>query len=362
MPCGDRRRDGTTGVTDGGVLTLVDAAEVMRLPEDGAQRLPIQSQEFMLEPGALVIDGDQIIDEATPDLQHVPCDGCLALVPGFVDCHTHLPFAGWRAGEYERQAARRLLRGDRARAAAGSPPRRARCARPMTRRCSRRRGRSRARCSAAGRPRSSASPATASRATASCAAGAGGRAWAADRADRPVTALLAHAVPDGYTAPSWMDEVEAMLRAVRTADVGDRARHLRRVDRVLERPPARMGALARPPGWPARARRAAVARKRSVAVAIAAGARSVDHLSCMHPRRRRPRSRRPTARRCCCRAPSSWRRAAARPGAGAGRRRRHRRARDRRQPRHLADRVAAAGHRAGRAPVRAASTRGAGGD
>ena len=30
--------------------------------------------------------------------------GC-ALVPGFVDCHTHLPFAGWRAGEYAQKLA-----------------------------------------------------------------------------------------------------------------------------------------------------------------------------------------------------------------------------------------------------------------
>ena len=28
------------------------------------------------------------------------CAGC-ALLPGLVDCHTHLPFAGWRAEEYE---------------------------------------------------------------------------------------------------------------------------------------------------------------------------------------------------------------------------------------------------------------------
>jgi imidazolonepropionase-like amidohydrolase len=27
-------------------------------------------------------------------------EGC-TIVPGFVDCHTHLPFAGWRADEFE---------------------------------------------------------------------------------------------------------------------------------------------------------------------------------------------------------------------------------------------------------------------
>jgi len=82
-------------------LALVDAAELMRLPEGGAQRLPqSRAQELTLEPGALVIDGDRIVGfEADETCRRVPCDGC-SVVPGFVDCHTHLPFAGWRADEY----------------------------------------------------------------------------------------------------------------------------------------------------------------------------------------------------------------------------------------------------------------------
>ena len=82
-------------------LALVDAAEVLRLPEEGAQRLPqSRADELTLEPGALLIDGDRIVGfEADETCRRVPCDGC-ALVPGFVDCHTHLPFAGWRADEY----------------------------------------------------------------------------------------------------------------------------------------------------------------------------------------------------------------------------------------------------------------------
>jgi imidazolonepropionase len=27
-------------------------------------------------------------------------EGC-TIAPGFVDCHTHLPFAGWRSDEFE---------------------------------------------------------------------------------------------------------------------------------------------------------------------------------------------------------------------------------------------------------------------
>ena len=37
-------------------------------------------------------DADVVVDAA----------GC-AVLPAFVDCHTHLPFAGWRAEEYERK-------------------------------------------------------------------------------------------------------------------------------------------------------------------------------------------------------------------------------------------------------------------
>ena len=32
----------------------------------------------------------------------IDASGC-AVLPGLVDCHTHLPFAGWRAEEYEQK-------------------------------------------------------------------------------------------------------------------------------------------------------------------------------------------------------------------------------------------------------------------
>ena len=57
-------------------------------------------------PGAVAWDDDGIITYAGPaeDLPSAPTigredRGCL--VPGFVDCHVHLPFAGWRADEFE---------------------------------------------------------------------------------------------------------------------------------------------------------------------------------------------------------------------------------------------------------------------
>jgi imidazolonepropionase len=96
-----------------------------------------------------------------------------------------------------------------------------------------------------------------------------------------ITALLAHAVPDGYTTSSWMDEVEGMLDAVGTQT---RATAL---DIFVESVAfsnddlSRMGRLARERGLTLRAHVEQLSSQGSVPVAIAAGARSVDHLSCM---------------------------------------------------------------------------------
>ena len=82
-------------------LALIGAAEVLRLPDDTLERLPqTRADELRLEPGDLVIDGELIAGfDADSSCARVNCDGC-AVVPGFIDCHTHLPFAGWRAQEY----------------------------------------------------------------------------------------------------------------------------------------------------------------------------------------------------------------------------------------------------------------------
>ncbi len=46
--------------------------------------------------------------EVPPDAQRVRVEG--AVVPGFVDCHTHLPFRGWRADEFEARLAGQTYR------------------------------------------------------------------------------------------------------------------------------------------------------------------------------------------------------------------------------------------------------------
>jgi imidazolonepropionase len=102
------------------------------------------------------------------------------------------------------------------------------------------------------------------------------------------TALLAHAVPDGYSADSWMDEVEAMLPAVVDG------RHVSALDIFVESIAftnehlARMGELAARNGLHLHCHVEQLATHRSVPVALAAGARSVDHLSRLHPDDVRP--------------------------------------------------------------------------
>ena len=114
---------------------------------------------------------------------------------------------------------------------------------PRTRRSSPRRGRSRARCSRPARRRSRARPATASPTTPSAAPSASA-ARSASQVEQTMamTGLFAHAVPDGWTADAWMDEVEAP----RGRDRRRRARHLRRDRRVRQRAPRAPGRASPP--------------------------------------------------------------------------------------------------------------------
>jgi imidazolonepropionase len=266
-------------------VSIEGADQLLRPPVDGLPYLRHdRAGELRAEPGSLTLDGERIaaFDGDSGAAQRIDARGC-AVIPGFVDCHTHLPFAGWRAEEYALKVAGRDYT-EIARAGGGI--------------------------------RSSArSLADASDADVLAQAGAlaaemlahgtttfetksgygltveaetrslrlAGELAARVEQEVVATALVAHAVPDGFDADGWLDAVEAALPAmlaatrVRALDVYVESvaftnEHLRRV-----------GALAAANGLDLRAHVEQFAQHRSVPVALEAGARSVDHLACVHP-------------------------------------------------------------------------------
>ena len=201
------------------------------------------------------------------------------MLPGFVDCHTHLPFAGWRAEEYERKvtgvpyeeiarAGGGIASSARSLAAASDDEVLAQAealAREMLEHGTTVfEGKTGYGLSREGEAR----------------AARLGRELAA-RVAQPmtVTGLFAHAVPPGYTADAWMDEAEALAREcdvdaldIFVESVAFGNAHL-----------ARMGEIAAATGRPLRAHVEQLSTMRSVPVALEHGARSLDHLSLMHP-------------------------------------------------------------------------------
>jgi imidazolonepropionase len=259
---------------------LRGAAQVLRLPETGLPYLRHdRAGEIALEPGDVVLDGDVVAGFEGADARAiVDCRGC-AVVPGFVDCHTHLPFAGWRAEEYEakvtgvayediarrgggiRASARAFASAsdaevlEQARALAGEMLRHG----TTTFECKSGYG-----LSAEGERRALALAAQLGEAV---------------EQTTTATALLAHAVPDGYDADGWMEvvaqlagEVPARALDIYVESIAFGNEHL-----------ARMGQLAREHGLALRAHVEQFHANRSVPVALDAGARSVDHLACVHP-------------------------------------------------------------------------------
>lgn len=105
------------------------------------------------------------------------------------------------------------------------------------------------------------------------------------------TALLAHAVPDGYTADSWMDEVSSLLPAI-AGETDAQALDIY-VESVaftnshLER----LGELAAEFSLDLRCHVEQFATNRSVPVALDAGAKSVDHLACLDAKDIKPLAR-----------------------------------------------------------------------
>jgi imidazolonepropionase len=280
-----------------GMTTSFDsAAQVLLPPEPGLPYLRTdRAGELTLDPGGLTVadDGRIAALEPTTDAEiRVDATGC-ALLPGLVDCHTHLPFAGWRAQEYEQKvtgvpyeeiskagggiaSSARALRetpDDAVLAQAQQLATEMLAEGTTTFECKSGYGLSRE-----GELRSlklaSALDAHVPQATTR-------------------TALLAHAVPSGYTADTWMDEVEAMMpEAAEHADTLDIfvesiAFGLEHLDR--------MGTLATTYKLRLRAHVEQFTTMRSVPVALRHNARSLDHLSVIDPDDIEPLARSETA-------------------------------------------------------------------
>jgi imidazolonepropionase len=265
------------------VVAIRDAAQLLRVPANDGYLRHDRAAELGLEGGSLTAyDGVITALADTPDADTViDARGC-AVIPGFVDCHTHLPFAGWRAHEYEQKVTgvpyeqiARAGGGIRASARAFAE---ASDEQVLAQACA------------------LASEMLAHGTTAfECKSGYGLSADAELRALRLAaaldeqlpqatssTALLAHAVPDGYDADSWMGIIADLTELVRERTAA------RALDIYVEsvafenRHLERLGGIARTAGLDLRAHVEQFAANRSVPVALAAGARSVDHLSWLH--------------------------------------------------------------------------------
>ncbi len=264
------------------MISFTGAAQVLLCPEPGLEYLRSdRASELTLEPGGLTVDGETIValePSSHADLV-VDASGC-ALLPGLVDCHTHLPFAGWRAGEYEQKvtgvpyeqiaragggiaASARSLRetpDELVLAQAGALATEMLRAGTTAFECKSGYGLSRE-----GELR------------ALRLAGELGHT-VAQQTTR--TALLAHAIPPGYSAQTWMDEVRAMapdaLAYASALDI-----FVESIAFGLEHL-EQMGRIASSAGVALRAHVEQFSTMRSVPVALAHGARSLDHLSRIH--------------------------------------------------------------------------------
>jgi imidazolonepropionase len=261
-------------------VCLRGAAQLLRPPEDGLPYLRHdRAGSLSLEPGSVCVRDGLIAGLGEEDAElSIDASGG-ALLPGLVDCHTHLPFAGWRAMEYEQKVTgvpyeEIALRGggiaSSARAFAEASDGEV--------------------LEQAG---TLALEMLAHGTTAfECKSGYGlspdeelrALRLAGELGERVVqrtasTALLAHAVPDGFTADGWMDEVERLVPEVEAQALDIYVETVAfSVDHL-----ARMGELAARHGLALRAHVEQFSTSRSVPVALEHGARSVDHLACLHP-------------------------------------------------------------------------------
>jgi imidazolonepropionase len=252
-------------------VSIEHASEVLRAPAGLPYLRHDRAAELALDPTALTLDGGRVVafEADSGAAVHIDATGC-AVLPGLVDCHTHLPFAGWRAEEYEQKVTgvpyEQIARGGggiassaRALAQASDAQARGLVAEMLAHGTTAYEAKTGYGLSVEGETR----------------AARLGRELGADR----VTGLFAHAVPQGYDADAWMDEVDALAAA---CDVDALDIYVESVAFANEHL-TRLGAIAAREGVPLRAHVEQFNANRSVPVALAAGARSVDHLACLHP-------------------------------------------------------------------------------
>lgn len=266
-------------------VSISGAEQILRPDRDGRPCLRGEALGMQtLHPGGLTVEGNAI-SALEPDggaALQIDADGC-ALIPGFVDCHTHLPFAGWRAGEYEQKVAgvpyEQISRQGGGIASSARALRESSDERVL--------GQSTV---------MAAEMAISGTTTFECKSGYGLsregelRALILARSLRErvsqqttSTALLAHAVPADFTADEWMDEVEAMLPEVLSLGTVTALDIFVESIAFSNQHLERMGALATASGLALRCHVEQFGGLRSVPVALAAGARSVDHLATLHP-------------------------------------------------------------------------------
>jgi imidazolonepropionase len=269
-------------VIDAVSISVEDAAQILRPPRDGLAHLrgPEELNGQTLEPGGLSLREGQVVALDVDPLAevHIDARGC-AVLPGFVDCHTHLPFAGWREREYE-QKLTGVPYEEISRGGGGI--------------------RASARSLAAATDEEVIAQAVAlagemlahGTTVFECKSGYGLSREGEMRAltlareleiavaqTTTSTALLAHAVPEGHTTASWMDVVAEMMAEVISAGSATALDIF--VESIAFGLPEleRMGELAAAGGFALRTHVEQLSRIGSVPVALAAGARSVDHLS-----------------------------------------------------------------------------------
>jgi imidazolonepropionase len=251
------------------------AIEVLRPPAGLPYLRHDRAGELALEPAPLTLDGDRIaaFEADAGAAVRIDARDC-AVLPGFVDCHTHLPFAGWRAEEYEQKVTgvpyEEIARGGGGIAASARAFAQASDAQVLDQ----------ARALVAemlvtGTTAYEAKTGYGLSVDAEARAARLGRELGADR----VTGLFAHAVPEAYDADTWMDYVDALAAS---CDVDALDIYVESVAFSNEHL-AHLGAIAAREGVPLRAHVEQFNANRSVPVALAAGARSVDHLACLHP-------------------------------------------------------------------------------